>query len=90
MDNKQPARDPLNAARDPLNAAIALTLSHAQLDADLTDVALAKETGLTVQTLRRYLKGERLMPAGAFVRITAALDVDPTDIITAARKRLSE
>lgn len=76
--------------RDPLNTAIAAELSHAQLDAKMTNVALAEQTGIKEQSLGRYLRGERPMPAGAFVQIVTALGADPGEIIAAARKRLGE
>jgi transcriptional regulator with XRE-family HTH domain len=80
----------MDKSKDPLVVALAAELEHAQLDAKLTDVALARATGIDVQSLRRYLKGEREMRSTQFLIITEALNVSADDIADAAKKRLAE
>ena len=76
--------------KDPLVVALAAELDHAQLEAGLSDVALARATGINVQSLRRYLNGEREMRSTQFLIVTEALNVKPDDIAEAAKKRLEK
>jgi hypothetical protein len=76
--------------KDPLVVAMAFELEHAQLDAGMTDVAVSKKTGIPVQSVRRYLNGEREMSSTQFLIVTEALDVDPADIAKAAKARLAK
>ena len=85
MDNMKPVD-----AGDPLNAAVAKVLRLAQTEVDITDVALAIQADVKVQTLRRYLDGARPMQVGPFIRISDALGVDSTEVIRRARQRLAE
>lgn len=74
--------------QDPLMVAIAAELDDAQHDAKLSDIAIARTTGIPVQSVRRYIKGEREITASRFVLIADALGVDAGDIVVAAKKRL--
>jgi len=75
---------------DPLSAAIAMVLCLAQTEAHMTDVALAREADVKVQSLRRWMDDERPMPATPFVRIAEALGVDPSEVVRRARQRLAK
>jgi transcriptional regulator with XRE-family HTH domain len=76
--------------KDPLVIALGAELDHARLDAKLTDVALARATNINVQSLRRYLNGEREMGSTQFLIVTEALGVDAGEIAEAAKKRLTK
>jgi transcriptional regulator with XRE-family HTH domain len=76
--------------QDPLIAAIAAELDAAQHASKLSDVAIARATGIPVQSVRRYINGEREITASRFILIADAIGVDPGDIAAAAKLRLAK
>lgn len=75
---------------DAYTAAAAAELRAAQARKKLTDIALAKKSGIPVSTLRRYLRGERDTPASALFHIAQALNTQPGRILDDALNRLNE
>lgn len=65
-----------------------------QLNAELGAAGMSmKELSLAIgrpyDSTRNYLKKERGMPLGIFIECARALRLDPDEIITRARRRLS-
>jgi transcriptional regulator with XRE-family HTH domain len=78
----------MDKIKDPLIAAIAAELEDLQHAAKLSDIAIARATGIPVQSVRRYINGERELGASRFILIADALGVSASTIATAAKQRL--
>ena len=75
---------------DKYIAAASAELRAAQGRAELSDAALARRSGIPVETLRRYLKGQRDTPASALLKIADALGINPGKLLDDAKKSLDE
>lgn len=66
---------------DAFNAAVAEVLRLERVMKRITIAELAERSGLGVNSVKRYLDGERPIPLPAFRNLCGALGVDPLVII---------
>lgn len=69
---------------------IARVLLRQRIASGRTLQQLADETGWGMQTVRRYLGGERVMPVDAFYLLSRAMRIDPVDVLLEVQERLGE
>lgn len=80
----------MNAESDALAKAIAISLNVEREAAGWTLEDLAKELGLSEQTLGRYLtRRSRSIPVDVLTRACAAIGVPLVDVVSRAEQRLS-
>lgn len=75
---------------DPFTPILARTLRHAHLDSGMTRKALAEEVGMGINTVTRYLEGQRPIPADYFFRMCRAMGVSAGAILEEAERALDE
>lgn len=75
-------------AIDPADDALARAVDARREQERITRPELARRSGIPRATLSRYLRGERSMPFSKFMVIAAAMGVDVSELIDAARRIL--
>lgn len=72
--------------RSPITQAVAALLRARIAYLGLNTSAVARETGMNREVLRRYLSAERDLPLDALFTITDALDMDPAALLHEAQQ----
>lgn len=72
-----------------INKAVGAELRAARARRDWSREHLAKQSGVTVISIRRYERGERAVPVDSLVRLMSALGIDMSDIDRAIRRESS-
>lgn len=73
---------------DAFTEALAVVLKLRRVELKMTVPRLAEATGISEQSLGRFLRGERAIHVAHFVAITQALRIAPGAALDAAHERI--
>lgn len=73
-----------------LQRALALEIKMELASREWTQAALAERSGVSRETMNRYMRNKVGMPIATFGAICRALGADPADLMARALKRIGE
>lgn len=75
---------------DAYNSAIAAIIRARKAELRLTFEALEASSGINLRTLKRLVNDQRPFLMGNFIKLTAALDLDPAEVVQSAASRVEK
>lgn len=75
---------------DPYDAALSMVLNLRKTEVGATFPQLARDTGLDMRTIKRLLGGDNTVKFGYFIRLCAALGLEPSEVVDAVEERVSK
>ena len=76
--------------KDPYNSAIAAIMRARKAELRLTFEELETKSGINLRTLKRLVNDQRPILMGNFVKLAAALELDPAETVQAAADRVEK
>ena len=86
MNTTEKGAEPL----DPYDAALSVILNLRKTEIRATFPQLARDTGMDMRTIKRLLAGDNTVKFGFYIRLCAALGLDPSDTVDAVEARVAK